>query len=63
MSEGGAAVVVPDSELTPQRLAAEVEALLGDRERLEAMSRAARALARPRAALDVASELLEIARR
>ena len=40
----------------------DVEALLGDRERRGAMSLASRTLARPRAALDVANELLEIAR-
>jgi UDP-N-acetylglucosamine--N-acetylmuramyl-(pentapeptide) pyrophosphoryl-undecaprenol N-acetylglucosamine transferase len=62
MSDAGAALMVPDRELTAARLAADVEALLGDRERLRAMSLASRALARPSAALDVANELLEIAR-
>ena len=62
MSDAGAAVIVPDRELTGPRLAADVEALLGDRGRLQAMSSASRALARPRAAFDVANELLEIAR-
>jgi UDP-N-acetylglucosamine--N-acetylmuramyl-(pentapeptide) pyrophosphoryl-undecaprenol N-acetylglucosamine transferase len=63
MSDGGAAVTIPDGELTAQRLREEVAALLGDRERLAAMARASRALARPRAAFDVAHELLELARR
>lgn len=63
MSDAGAAVTLPDGELTPERLAAEVRALLGDRERRSAMSRAAHAIARPRAAFDVAHAVLEIARR
>lgn len=57
MAEGGAAVVVDDGDLTPARLRGEVEALLGDPARLEAMAAASRALARPRAADDVADEL------
>lgn len=46
----GAAVVVPNEELSSERLVAEVRALLGDRERLEAMGEAARGLARRDAA-------------
>jgi UDP-N-acetylglucosamine--N-acetylmuramyl-(pentapeptide) pyrophosphoryl-undecaprenol N-acetylglucosamine transferase len=59
MAQAGAAVVIPDRELTPQRLRAEVDALLGDPARLEAMGRASAALARPDAAQRVAAELLE----
>jgi UDP-N-acetylglucosamine--N-acetylmuramyl-(pentapeptide) pyrophosphoryl-undecaprenol N-acetylglucosamine transferase len=58
MAQAGAAVVVPDAELTPQRLASEVAALLGDRERLEAMGRASASLARPDAAQRIAAEVL-----
>lgn len=58
MARGGAAVVIPDGELDAARLAAEADALLGDRERLAAMAAASRALARPDAARDVAGELL-----
>jgi UDP-N-acetylglucosamine--N-acetylmuramyl-(pentapeptide) pyrophosphoryl-undecaprenol N-acetylglucosamine transferase len=61
MAGAGAAVVVQDAELTPDRLAHEVAALLGDRARLEAMARASAALARPAAAQDVAGELLTAA--
>lgn len=43
----GAAVKVPDAELDPRRLAAELDALLGDPARLAAMGEAARALGRP----------------
>jgi len=63
MTDAGAAVTVADSELTPARLSQEVEALLADRARLAAMRDAALAIARPRAALDVAHELLEVAAR
>jgi UDP-N-acetylglucosamine--N-acetylmuramyl-(pentapeptide) pyrophosphoryl-undecaprenol N-acetylglucosamine transferase len=61
MAGAGAALVLPDAELTPERLAHEVAALLGDRARLEAMARASAALARPAAAQDVAGELLTAA--
>src|SRR3954468_12776494 len=61
MAEGGAAVVIPDADLTPQRLRAEVDGLLADPDRLRAMGRAAAALARPDAAQRIAAELLEAA--
>jgi undecaprenyldiphospho-muramoylpentapeptide beta-N-acetylglucosaminyltransferase len=50
----GAAVIVPDAECTGARLAAELEPLLADPARLERMSAAARMLARPEAADDLA---------
>jgi UDP-N-acetylglucosamine--N-acetylmuramyl-(pentapeptide) pyrophosphoryl-undecaprenol N-acetylglucosamine transferase len=53
---------VPDAELTGPRLAREVAALLADRPRLEAMSRASAALARPDAAAAIADEVLAAAR-
>ena len=37
MAEGGAAVVIPDAELTPERLSAAIAELLGDEDRLRAM--------------------------
>ncbi len=61
MADAGAAVVIADDELTPERLAAEVGALLADRERLGAMAQAARGLARPSAARDIAGEILAAA--
>jgi len=61
MAEGGAAIVIPDADLTPQRLRAEVDGLLADPDRLRAMGRAAAALARPDAAQRIAAELLEAA--
>jgi UDP-N-acetylglucosamine--N-acetylmuramyl-(pentapeptide) pyrophosphoryl-undecaprenol N-acetylglucosamine transferase len=58
MADGGAAVVVADSELEPRSLRATVEDLLADRSRLEAMAAASRSLARPDAAERVAEEVL-----
>jgi UDP-N-acetylglucosamine--N-acetylmuramyl-(pentapeptide) pyrophosphoryl-undecaprenol N-acetylglucosamine transferase len=61
MERAGAAVVIPDAELTPARLAQEVGALLADPGRLVAMGHASAALARPDAARDIAAELLAAA--
>jgi UDP-N-acetylglucosamine--N-acetylmuramyl-(pentapeptide) pyrophosphoryl-undecaprenol N-acetylglucosamine transferase len=58
LADAGAAVVIADAELTAPRLGSEVAELLADRRRLAAMSAAARALARPDAAQEVARELL-----
>ena len=57
MEQAGAAVVIPDHELTAPRLAREVADLLADPARLDAMARASAALARPQAAQDIAGEL------
>jgi UDP-N-acetylglucosamine--N-acetylmuramyl-(pentapeptide) pyrophosphoryl-undecaprenol N-acetylglucosamine transferase len=62
MAAAGAAVVVPDGELSAPRLAAETAALLADPPRLAAMARASQGLARPDAARDVADELLQASR-
>jgi UDP-N-acetylglucosamine--N-acetylmuramyl-(pentapeptide) pyrophosphoryl-undecaprenol N-acetylglucosamine transferase len=61
MEQAGAAVVLADSECSGPRLAAEVGRLVGDRPKLEAMGRAARALARPEAAAEVAKIVLAAA--
>jgi UDP-N-acetylglucosamine--N-acetylmuramyl-(pentapeptide) pyrophosphoryl-undecaprenol N-acetylglucosamine transferase len=61
MERAGAAVVIPDAELTGPRLAQEVGRLLADRSRLNAMARASAELARPQAAREIAQELLAAA--
>jgi UDP-N-acetylglucosamine--N-acetylmuramyl-(pentapeptide) pyrophosphoryl-undecaprenol N-acetylglucosamine transferase len=61
IADAGAAVVVPDAELTPERLRSEVTALLDAPERLDAMRDAARAAARPDAAERIAREALALA--
>jgi UDP-N-acetylglucosamine--N-acetylmuramyl-(pentapeptide) pyrophosphoryl-undecaprenol N-acetylglucosamine transferase len=58
MADGGAAVVVPDEDVSPERLRAEVDAILGDPPRLEAMSAASARLARPHAARTIAQEVI-----
>ena len=62
MRGAGAAVVVPDAQLTAERLAREVGELLGDPGRLRAMGRASAGLARPDAAQAIAGELVAAAR-
>jgi UDP-N-acetylglucosamine--N-acetylmuramyl-(pentapeptide) pyrophosphoryl-undecaprenol N-acetylglucosamine transferase len=62
MERAGAAVVIPDSELTAPRLAQEVGGLLADPTRLAAMANASAALAKPDAAREIATEVLAVAR-
>jgi UDP-N-acetylglucosamine--N-acetylmuramyl-(pentapeptide) pyrophosphoryl-undecaprenol N-acetylglucosamine transferase len=62
MEEAGAAIVIPDDELTAARLAAEVGGLLADSGRLAAMARASAGLAKPEAARDIAREVLAAVR-
>jgi UDP-N-acetylglucosamine--N-acetylmuramyl-(pentapeptide) pyrophosphoryl-undecaprenol N-acetylglucosamine transferase len=62
MAGRGAAVILPDAELTPERLRAEVDALVADAPRRQAMASASAALARPHAARDIAAEVLAAAR-
>jgi UDP-N-acetylglucosamine--N-acetylmuramyl-(pentapeptide) pyrophosphoryl-undecaprenol N-acetylglucosamine transferase len=57
--EQGAALLLPQSEMTPQRLAALIEGL--DRARLLEMARRARALGKPEAARVVAARCMELA--
>src|SRR4051794_2174868 len=58
MAQAGAAVVIPDDELTPERLCRAVAEIAGDPARLHRMAAAARGLARPDAARDIAAEVL-----
>ena len=59
MAQHGAAIHLPQTELTPERLAALILEL--DRARLLAMAGKARSLARPRAAARVADEIERLA--
>jgi UDP-N-acetylglucosamine--N-acetylmuramyl-(pentapeptide) pyrophosphoryl-undecaprenol N-acetylglucosamine transferase len=61
MEQAGAATVLADTDLTPERLRAEVDALVQDEERRAAMAAASAALARPDAARAIAAEVLEAA--
>ena len=59
VADQGGAVVVPDADLTAERLAAEVDAIVSTPGRLDAMARAVRGLARP----DAAERLAQLAER
>src|SRR5256885_15622253 len=54
MVANGAAILIPESELTGERLAAELRALEGDRERLRRMGKQSGLLGRPEAAREIA---------
>jgi len=59
MRAAGAATVIPDAELTAERLGTEVSAVLENAARLGAMAAAARGLAKPDAARRIADQVLE----
>ncbi len=63
MVAAGAATIIEDDALDPEALLAEVGGILGDEERLERMSSAARLLAKPRAARTIADQVLEASER
>ena len=63
LGDAGAAVVIHQSDATPERLREEISALLSDPERRRRMAIAARTVARPDAAGRLADELLLLARR
>ena len=63
LERAGGAVVIPDAELTHERLDSEVRALLADPERMRRMGEAALAWARPDAAAVIADDLLRLHRR
>ncbi len=62
MAGAGAATAIGDAELNPERLSAEVVALLSDEPRLEAMTAASASLAMPDAARRIADEVLAAVR-
>jgi UDP-N-acetylglucosamine--N-acetylmuramyl-(pentapeptide) pyrophosphoryl-undecaprenol N-acetylglucosamine transferase len=62
VADAGGGVLVPDADLTAERLAKELDALVGHPDRLAAMSAAARALGRPDAADRVAALVEDHAR-
>jgi UDP-N-acetylglucosamine--N-acetylmuramyl-(pentapeptide) pyrophosphoryl-undecaprenol N-acetylglucosamine transferase len=62
MRKQGAATVIADAELDAERLAVEVEQLLGNPARLERMAAAAHGVAKPDAARRIADQVLVAAR-
>ncbi|HXZ19999.1 MAG TPA: glycosyltransferase, partial [Candidatus Acidoferrales bacterium] len=62
LESAGAARVIPEPQLSPQRLVAEITSLLDQPGRMMAMEVRARSLARPRAAADIVNMIEEVAR-
>jgi len=62
LEQAGAARLIEQRELTPERLAAHLEELLGGADQLFQMERSARALARPDAAKQIANWVIELGR-
>jgi UDP-N-acetylglucosamine--N-acetylmuramyl-(pentapeptide) pyrophosphoryl-undecaprenol N-acetylglucosamine transferase len=63
LERAGAAIVVPDGALDPDRVAAELAPIVADPDRRDAMARSARSVARPEAASAVAEVVEAHARR
>jgi UDP-N-acetylglucosamine--N-acetylmuramyl-(pentapeptide) pyrophosphoryl-undecaprenol N-acetylglucosamine transferase len=61
LAEAGAAVLVPEAELTPESLTALLAELWYDTERLQRMSRAMSSFARPEAGLVIAERVMALA--
>ena len=62
LADAGAAIIVPDAEVSAERLRDEAAALLGDPAMLATMGAAAATLSRPAAARDIAATVLAAAR-
>lgn len=62
MQEAGAALLLPQDELTPERLTTEIFSLLDQPRRIEEMEQRARSLARPRAVEEIVDLLEGVAR-
>jgi UDP-N-acetylglucosamine--N-acetylmuramyl-(pentapeptide) pyrophosphoryl-undecaprenol N-acetylglucosamine transferase len=61
LAGAGAAVVIPQADATNERLRTEILSMVADRERLQVMSSAAKSVAQPRAAANLADLLLKVA--
>jgi len=62
MARAGAGRVIPEPELTPERLSSEIFSLLDQPGEIERQSCAARSLARPNAARDIVNMIEDVAR-
>ncbi len=62
LASAGAAILLPQAELSVDRLDREIGALIGDPQRLKQMAAAAAARARPDAAVRIATRVLALAR-
>lgn len=62
LAEAGAAILLPQSELTPQKLCEILTSLVNNRERLQIMSKQCQTLAKPNATQEVANFFIEVSR-
>jgi UDP-N-acetylglucosamine--N-acetylmuramyl-(pentapeptide) pyrophosphoryl-undecaprenol N-acetylglucosamine transferase len=62
VAERGAALILTESQLDPDRLVATVKGLFDDRARLERMAAAAKRAGRPNAAVEIAAEIRALGR-
>jgi UDP-N-acetylglucosamine--N-acetylmuramyl-(pentapeptide) pyrophosphoryl-undecaprenol N-acetylglucosamine transferase len=60
LTEAGAAVMLREAELSPEKLASQIRELYQDRERLGRMEKAAGLLGRPEAAREIAEVCVEL---
>ena len=60
LSEAGAALLLPETQLSGERLGAEIGRLMGDAPRRTAIAEAARSRGRPNASREIASKLLTL---
>lgn len=63
LANNGAAIALPETEATPERLLAEIHTLLADQPRRESMAARAKQQGRPAAAATLVDELLKLAGR
>jgi UDP-N-acetylglucosamine--N-acetylmuramyl-(pentapeptide) pyrophosphoryl-undecaprenol N-acetylglucosamine transferase len=63
LAEAGAAELLPESDLTPERLADTVGSLLKDSARLGKMAAAGRAMSHPHAAAEIAAMAAQVCNR
>lgn len=63
LADSGAAVMIVERELTPERLAGVIRELFGDREKLARMEKAAGLLGRPEAAKEITDVCVELVER
>jgi len=63
LADSGAAMLLVERELTPEKLAAAIRELYGDRARLAKMEKAAGSLGRPEAAKEIADVCVELVER
>lgn len=62
LADAGAAILLPQNELTPQKLSSILNQLVEDRPRLQTMSQQCQTLAKPNATYEVVNNFIEVSR-